>query len=64
MGEKGKKKPNLQSFRDISDEFDSGLAQLLEEIFDPLQPFLQTPDEKSCRYCPYSGICYRNRNDD
>ena len=63
-GEKGKRKSSLQYFRDISSEFEAGLAGLLEQIFNPDLPFTQTPDEKSCRYCPYTDICYRNRKED
>jgi hypothetical protein len=40
-------------------EFTQGLKGLLEELFDPAQPFDQTTDSENCKFCPYSEICYR-----
>jgi CRISPR/Cas system-associated exonuclease Cas4 (RecB family) len=40
-------------------EFTQGLKDLLEELFDPAQPFDQTTDVENCKFCPYSQICYR-----
>jgi MoaA/NifB/PqqE/SkfB family radical SAM enzyme len=40
-------------------EFENHLVQLLNELFDPRQPFDQTTDEKKCGYCPYKEICGR-----
>ena len=40
-------------------EFEEHLKALLEELFDPGQPFDQTTDTDHCKYCPYSRICYR-----
>ncbi|MBP6334783.1 MAG: PD-(D/E)XK nuclease family protein, partial [Bacteroidia bacterium] len=40
-------------------EFESGVKKILNEIFDPATPFLQTIDEKRCNYCAYAGICHR-----
>jgi RNAse (barnase) inhibitor barstar len=40
-------------------EFKSGLKDLLEELFDPGQPFDQTTNADHCKFCPYTQICYR-----
>lgn len=40
-------------------EFEQRLKVLLEEMFDPEQPFDQTSDLDSCKYCAYRYICYR-----
>jgi CRISPR/Cas system-associated exonuclease Cas4 (RecB family) len=32
---------------------------LLEELFNPEQPFDQTTNPENCKYCPYKRICYR-----
>jgi len=50
---------NEMVFPEIRDEFNSGFKAVLEELFNPEIPFVQTEDEKVCRYCPFSGICSR-----
>jgi ATP-dependent exoDNAse (exonuclease V) beta subunit len=40
-------------------EFEARLRELLEELFNPDQPFDQTPHHEICRLCPYTQICYR-----
>lgn len=48
--------------RDVSTmfpEFEERLKELLEELYDPEQPFDQTPGMEACRLCSYSHICYR-----
>ena len=40
-------------------EFEQKLKELFEELYDPDQPFDQTSNTESCRYCAYSQICYR-----
>lgn len=52
-------KETLIDANDILPEFESRLKQLLEEIFDPSKPFVQTEQTKSCEYCAFKGICYR-----
>ncbi len=44
---------------ELFNEFELELRRLLNELFDPAIPFMQTPDEKRCTYCPYVGICNR-----
>lgn len=49
----------VQNYFDFREEFESGLANLLAEIFDPSTPFSQTGDVKKCEYCAYKEICGR-----
>jgi len=35
------------------------LVDLLEKLFDPNEPFVQTTDKKSCEYCDFKEICNR-----
>ncbi|MGC1242161.1 MAG: PD-(D/E)XK nuclease family protein, partial [Chryseosolibacter sp.] len=39
--------------------FEEKLKELFEELYDPDQPFDQTPNIDNCKYCAYSHICYR-----
>lgn len=39
--------------------FEEHLRVLMEEIFNPVEKFDQTPIVETCRYCPYQNICYR-----
>lgn len=50
-----------QRISDISTyeaEFRQRLQALVEEIFDPQQPFTPTEDHHRCMNCPYKEICY------
>jgi CRISPR/Cas system-associated exonuclease Cas4 (RecB family) len=40
-------------------EFEQGLRQVFEELFDPTKPFDQTTEVENCQFCPYGQICYR-----
>lgn len=46
-------------YGDYREDFIRGLTGLLEEIFDPGQPFDQTEDRAKCAYCPFAKICSR-----
>lgn len=39
--------------------FEAMLKDIIEEIGNANIPFVQTEDEKTCKWCEYSGICYR-----
>jgi len=39
--------------------FQDELKLLLQDLFNPRQPFDQTDDHMSCQYCPYKEICSR-----
>jgi len=40
-------------------EFEARLRTLVEEIYDPDKPFVQTEDIKRCNYCAFREICTR-----
>ncbi len=40
-------------------DFEARLKGLLEEIFDPTRPFVQTENTEHCKLCPFASICYR-----
>lgn len=40
-------------------EFEKHLQILLQDLFNPDQPFNQTDDRNACLYCPYKEICSR-----
>lgn len=40
-------------------EYEKGLKNILQQIFNPEIPFSQTNDTDRCKYCPYIGICNR-----
>jgi argonaute-like protein implicated in RNA metabolism and viral defense len=46
-------------FSDVRNDFNQGLRGILEELFNPQLPFVQTTDVNRCRYCPFTGICSR-----
>ncbi|HLT79537.1 MAG TPA: PD-(D/E)XK nuclease family protein [Cyclobacteriaceae bacterium] len=49
----------VEDVRPFLPEFEAGLKEMLEEMFDPNVPFTQTMNNTVCRYCPYREICYR-----
>lgn len=46
-------------FSVIRDEFNQGLKKILENLFNPDIPFVQSEDDQVCRYCLFTGICSR-----
>ncbi|MBN3033978.1 MAG: PD-(D/E)XK nuclease family protein [Bacteroidales bacterium] len=42
-----------------TDKFRELLGNIVDELIDDSRPFIQTGDADACRYCPYSGICFR-----
>jgi CRISPR/Cas system-associated exonuclease Cas4 (RecB family) len=52
-------KQQVNDVETLFPEFKSGLKDLLEELFDPEQPFDQTTNTDNCKFCPYTQICYR-----
>ncbi len=52
-------KEELEDAGTLLPEFETRLKNLLEEIFDPSKPFVQTENTDHCKYCPFAGICYR-----
>jgi CRISPR/Cas system-associated exonuclease Cas4 (RecB family) len=43
----------------VKEEYQDGLGQLLDELFDDKIPFRQTEHEKNCEYCVYREICLK-----
>lgn len=41
------------------EDFEAELVRLLDEIFDPEAPFIQTEEVDRCRFCPYKVMCVR-----
>jgi CRISPR/Cas system-associated exonuclease Cas4 (RecB family) len=58
IGEKRQKSPMLD-FGAFAEEFTEHLSLLLEEIFDPEVPFVQTTVTERCKYCDFREICNR-----
>lgn len=53
-------KTQVNNILPLMEEFRIHLTTLLEEIFNPEIPFEQTDNTKTCRFCPYKAICYRD----
>lgn len=51
------KTEQVLDFADYRTEFENGLRNCLDEIFDPEPPFVQTPNGKACVYCPFKDVC-------
>ena len=52
-------KQAIESVGASVEEIETRLKSLLEEIFDPGQPFKQTTDQNACRYCSFAGLCHK-----
>ena len=37
------------------------MRHVLDELFDPRIPFIQTNEEKSCGYCTFRELCGRKK---
>ncbi len=56
----GSKRGERKLIEDINtylSDFESGLKDLLAEIYDPEMPFVPTPHTERCQSCPYNKIC-------
>ena len=49
----------LDSYSEVSDEFEEEVRNTLCEMFDRTTPFRQCEDDSACRYCDYQTICNR-----
>jgi CRISPR/Cas system-associated exonuclease Cas4 (RecB family) len=52
-------KENITDVDPLLPEFEAGIKNVFEELFDPEKPFDQTSDVENCKLCAYSQICYR-----
>ena len=53
---------NLQKMtpEEAIEEFESGLKELLEEMYDPALPFERTEFKKRCENCLFKVVCDRD----
>lgn len=59
MGEAYKPKAPVTDFRLYDEEFRARLRQLIQEIYNPDEPFTQTPFSSQCAYCEFRSLCKR-----
>ena len=52
-------KQHVNDVASMFPEFEQRLKELFEELFDPAQPFDQTTNLDTCKWCSYRHICYR-----
>lgn len=52
-------KHHVRDVTDMFPVFEEKLRELFVDMFDPKQPFDQTPHTETCRYCAYNRLCYR-----
>ena len=52
-----KNKVIVADYSEYYDQFVPQLRALLSELFDPQQPFVQTPCKEHCKYCEFAQIC-------
>ncbi len=55
----GKTDNLIDDYRDIRDQFVSGISELIAKIFSKDEPFNMTEELSKCRYCPYNVLCSR-----
>jgi hypothetical protein len=53
----GKEKTPVTDFTPLRDTFEACLRTCLDEMMNVDIPFVQTAGGKTCRYCPFAGIC-------
>lgn len=56
IGSRQTAKP-VYDYRDFNDEFMPYFHDMLEEIFNPKIPFMQTKNDDHCKYCSFKTIC-------
>lgn len=59
MGPARQPKVPVTNFALYEDEFRHRLQSLLQEIFDPNEPFVQTEQTRQCEYCDFRRLCRR-----
>lgn len=52
-----RKSEMVNDFSKYSADFEDGLRRCLDDIFGREKPFVQTPVEKACVWCPFKDIC-------
>jgi hypothetical protein len=51
---------HIHNFRHHAEEFQAALKKVLEELYSPSIPFVQTTNENKCKYCNYTMICRKD----
>ena len=59
MGEPRQPKIPVNNFSLFEDDFRHRLQTLLEEIYNPEEPFMQTEDKGKCEFCDFRALCHR-----
>lgn len=59
LAEFGTKAPDLKTWKEVMERFDSGLSSTLTRIFSPEEPFKMTEFKRRCTWCPYVRLCRR-----
>ena len=59
MGEPRQPKIPVNNFSLFEDDFRNRLQTLLEEIYNPEEPFMQTEDKGKCEFCDFRALCHR-----
>ena len=59
MGEARQPKIPVNNFAFYEDEFRERLQNLLQEIYNPEEPFTQTEDKRKCEFCDFRDLCRR-----
>ncbi len=57
MGAPRQPKVPVYNFAFYEDDFRERLSALLQEIYNPGEPFTQTKDTKKCEYCDFKRLC-------
>jgi hypothetical protein len=59
LTEFGIEAPELKTWNEVMDRFDSGLSSTLAKIFSPDEPFRMTEFNRRCTWCPFIRLCRR-----
>lgn len=51
------------TYAEYAEEFEEHVVQILAQMFDLAQPFVQCDDENICAYCDFRNICARQQGD-
>ncbi len=57
----GKDVSVVVDYRLYKEEIETGLNQLIADLYDPDVPFTQTENENICKNCPYNKICRKEQ---
>lgn len=49
----------VTTYNDYREEFEKGLSEVLNELFNPEVPFVATEDVRVCEWCDFAKICRR-----